>query len=396
MKITKINITKVAIPLRAKLGMGIDKELTYTSAAILEVETDEGVVGISESPFDPGRTEFELSRLASRYIGADPFDIERLVGYDPFIGELYKTVSAIEIACWDIIGKKTGLPVYKLLGGRVWERVPITAFMSFDEPDKIAAAAVEAVKSGINTIKLKLGLDAEQDVAIVKTVREAIGYGPKIRIDPNQAWSVPTAISLMKRMEKYDLQYVEQPIPKWDHDGLLKLSQKTGIPICICEGLTSLPELMRLIKARAIDFISTDPIRMGGLLGFKKVCGIAEAEGIPIIAHVTTFGISVATWLHAVISSNPTMYAHDIMYPGLNHGVWAPVGDIISEKFQDDQGFLDVPQGPGLGVSIDRAALDKWAGQYQNILGPESTNDRLIERFGKENAPTTYFMPPRY
>jgi len=320
------------------------------------------------------------------------------VGQDLMIGELYKTISAVEIACYDIMGKKLGMPVYKLLGGRVWDKVNVAAFMSYDEPDIVAEKCLDVVNKGYTTLKLKLGLDPHKDVEIVRQVRNAVGPKPYIRIDPNQAWSYPTALSILKKVEQYDIQYVEQPIAKWDHDGMKKLARRTGVPICMCEGLTTFPELMRLIKDEAIDFISSDPIRAGGLLGFKKICGIAEAEGIPVVAHVSTFGVSAAAWTHAVISNRATMYAHDICYPGLEIGAWAPVDDITTGrgfKVLDD-GSLDVTDAPGLGVELDREKLEQWSKYMTDVVNKRNTVERLKYRYGKPNQETSYFMPPRY
>jgi L-alanine-DL-glutamate epimerase-like enolase superfamily enzyme len=395
MKIVDFKVTKIAIPLRETLRMGIDRDMHETQAAIIELSTDEGIVGIAESPFDPGRSEFEMERLRPRIIGADPFDVEKLTGFDLHIGELYKTVGAVEIACYDIMGKKLGVPVYKLLGGRVWDKAKIAAFLSYDEPEIVASKALDAVSKGYTTVKLKVGLDRYKDIEIVKQVRRIVGSDVIIRVDPNQAWSVPTAISILRKIEDYDIQYVEQPIPRWDHDGLRKLSKKTSVPICICEGLTSFPELMRLIKANAIDFLSSDPIRACGLLGFKKLCGIAEAEGIPVVAHVSTFGVSVATWLHAVISNHATMYAHDIEYPGLEVGAWAPVDDIISGTPKLVPGGIDVSESPGLGVELNYSKVRKWSEYYDDIQ-KSSTSERLKIRYAKPDQDTTYFMPPRY
>lgn len=399
MKITGCRVTKMAIPLRETLRMGIDREMLETQSCVIELFTDdESIVGVAESPFDPQRTEFEMARLKGRFIGMDPFDIERLVGGDAMIGELYKTVSAVEIACYDIMGKKLGLPAYKLLGGRVWDKIDVTAFMSYDDdPEVVAQKCVEAVNKGYSTLKLKLGLDRNIDVEIVRQVRKAVGPKPIIRIDPNQGWSYPTALSILKQIEDCDIQYVEQPIAKWDHDGMKKLAQRTGVPICICEGLTSFPELMRLIKNDAVDFISSDPIRTGGLLGFKKLCGIAEAEGIPVVAHVSTYGVSAAVFTHAVISNHATMFAHDICYPGLDVGAWAPVDDICTGGIRVlDGGSIDVTDEPGFGVKLNHEKMEKWADYLENVVNPRNNAEFLAHRYGKPRQETTYFLPPRF
>jgi L-alanine-DL-glutamate epimerase-like enolase superfamily enzyme len=394
-KITDIRLTKLAIPHRELLKMGMDQGSFYLHSALIEATTDEGLTGFGEAPFFPEVTEHELDALKLDLLGEDPFNIERIAGLAPFEGPLYKTQAAVEIACWDIIGKSLKLPVYKLLGGKIWDRVEITHFAGIGPPENVAKGCAQAVERGIKTLKLKVGLDAKQDLEIVRAVREAVGEDIAIRIDANQAWSVGTAILQLKKLERYDPQYVEGPIARWDDDGLARIRARTKVPICICEGLTSLPQLMRLIKREAIDFISTDPVRMGGLLGFKKLCGIAEAEGIPVVLHACSLGVNAAAWLHAATSSWATMYAHDINYPTFDLGSWAAIDDIISEPFKHENGSLTVPEGHGLGVTISQEKLREWSAYYDKI---ESQPPRLrkIERFRKRNVDTHFFMPPRY
>jgi L-alanine-DL-glutamate epimerase-like enolase superfamily enzyme len=251
------------------------------------------------------------------------------------------------------------------------------------------------VKQGVKTLKLKVGLDREQDIEIVSAVRQAVGNDVIIRIDANQAWSVGTAINQLKRLEHCHPQYIEGPISRWDEDGLATLKEHTDVPICVCEGLASLPQLMRLIKRGAVDFISSDPARMGGLLGFKKLSAIAEAEGIPVVLHVCSLGVNTAAWLHAATSSWAMMYAHDIAYPTLGLGSWAATDDIIDPPFKHEGGYLDVPEGHGLGVQVDQEKLKHWSDFYQEVEGKKPPLSD-IERFRKHHLQTHYFMPPRY
>jgi glucarate dehydratase len=325
--------------------MALDTRIEKDFAVIVQVYTDEGIVGVGEGPHDHYKSLIEVQQymieklIKPRLLGEDPFNIERIVAdagmtlrssHSSIIAHP-SLVAAAEMACWDIMGKALRVPVYKLLGGKVRDKVAITAFLAIKSPEEMAKDATAAVEEGIKTIKLKVGLDPQQDVKIVKAVRDAVGDGITLRVDANQAWSVGTAINQCRKLERYDLQYIEQPIPRWDYDGLVRLRRRINIPICICEGLTQLPPLMSLIKREAIDFVSSDAWRMGGLIGFKKLCNICEAEGIPVVTHTPTFGISQAAWLHACISSRAVMYATDLEISKI--GVHR-TADIITKPFE--------------------------------------------------------------
>lgn len=395
MKITDIEVTKITIPNRRESYIA-SKKTSEVNSVILQVQTDEGIVGMGEAPFYPERAAFEIDEMRPRLIGEDPFNIEKIVGTNYYEGPLCKTVSAVEIACWDIIGKALQVPVYKLLGGRVWDKIPITGFIGIMAPELMLEEAVKAVNQGVRTLKIKVGRDPHQDVKTVRAIRQAVGDQINIRIDANQGWSVATAISQSRKMEDCDIQYMEQPIPIWDQDGLARIRQKSSVPVCICEGLHSLPQLMSLIKKDAIDFISTDPSRTGGLMGFKKFCAVAESAGIPVITHVSASGVSAAAWSHVTITASPCMYACDITYPGWDIGSWSPTGDVINESVPYQNGFFSVGDKPGLGVSLNTDNLQTWADHYQEIRQGTVSKDTLEQHFGKPNAPTPYFMPPRF
>ena len=358
-------------------------------STIFQVHTDEGITGISEIIWYD-ISENELMGLKARLIGEDPSNIERIVG-SAYFSPFSPSISAIEIACWDIFGKAFKVPVYNLMGGLLREKVPVTRFIGIRSPEEAAREAVAAVEQGVMTVKLKVGFDPRQDVEIVKAVRDAVGNDVAIRIDPNQAWSVGTAINQINKMAKYYPQYIEQPIPGWDHNGLLRIREKTDVPLCICEGLTQrdsyFPTLMHLIKMDAIDFVSSSPIRTGGLLGFKKLCAICEAAGISVVTHWSFLGVSSATLLQCCASNRGMIYANDIMCTNLKPG---PIDDIITEPFMLADGCLKVPNGPGLGVKLDEEKMMKHA-KYAVQVGKPTEAPYPIENLNLAN-----YSPPRY
>ncbi|MFQ6075984.1 MAG: mandelate racemase/muconate lactonizing enzyme family protein [Candidatus Bathyarchaeia archaeon] len=370
MEITEVKTTLVTIPVREpiRVSMGLEGRV---SAIVVEVETDAGITGVGETRYSERTDAMIHNEIKHLVVGTDPFDVERTVKH--YLGSgrglwwlnaASYAITGVEMACWDIIGKSLRTPIYRLMGGRFREKVPITAFLGIDRPEKVVKEAVTAVEQGVKTLKLKVGRDADEDVEIVRQVREAVGDDIQIRVDPNQAWSPPTAIRQIRKISRFDPQYIEQPIPRWDLKGLAHVRRKVSVPIAICEGVLSPYRAMEVITHRAADFISTDPARLGGLLWFKKVSAMAEAADIPVILHVSNCGVSVAAWLHLATSTPNVMYANDIPPVGADFGRSA-VDDIIMTPFKHEEGYLKAPEGPGLGVAIDRDRLRKYADLYR-------------------------------
>lgn len=399
MEITDIELIKLAVPyIKPQLRPHIQIYYDY-NAAILKIHTNEGIVGISEVG-GPERVEYEVNGARARLIGTDPFDIEKIVG-TATLGQTFGlsfestpyTISSIEMACWDIIGKKLKVPVYKLMGGRMWEQISITSVTNYESPESVVKECMTAVEQGISTIKIKVGKDPNQDLAIIKAVRNAVGDNIELRIDSNQAWSVPKAINMINKMARYDPQYIEQPIPRWDLDGFKRVRDRVSVPLCVCDAQPRHPEVMRLIKRDSIDFVSSDPYRSGGLLGWKKLAAICEASGIPLICHLSGLGVSSAAYLHATVTNHICMYAHDIKCSNLKVSTQY-LDDIITKPFEHVNGYLNVPEGPGLGVELDDTKVKKWSEYYLRVRAKPKVSP--VERYGSPNLPLPYYFPPRH
>ena len=369
MKITDVKTTCFQIPNKRPIltSFGEGKE---RQSLLVQVETDEGITGICTQPLLFLRTETIIqNEIKPLVLGQDPFDVERMVANflrrHPALWSLEGSVfpmGAVEIACWDIIGKSLNVPLYKLLGGKYRDKVPITAFMGIKPPDELAEDVSKAVEQGFTTIKLKVGRNLLEDVEIVKAVREAVGDEVEIRVDANQAWSLSVAERQINKIAEYDPQYFEQPIPRWDFEGLAHLRKKTNAPIAICEGLVTIYRAAEIIKKEAVDFISSDPLRMGGLSQAKKLCGMAEAAGIPIVLHIATGSLEAAAWLHLAVSTPIVRYANDIV---VTDGVGlAFTDDIVTEPIVCERGYMNAPGKPGLGIELDEDKLAKYRERF--------------------------------
>jgi len=370
MKVTDIQTIPYAIPLKKPIRMS-SHLMREIPVLLVKVMTDEGIEGFGETYCFKAIDAIIHNQIKPLVVGEDPFDTERMVAYClnrfPLIERPEISTSAVagvEMACWDIVGKFLHLPVYKLLGGCYRKQIPITCFLGIGSPDEVRRDAVSAVQQGFRTIKLKVGRNPEEDIEIVKAVRGEVGGQIMLRIDANQAWSIPTAIRQIKKMARYDPQYVEQPIPRWDINGLAHIRKTVDVPIGVCEGAFTIYRVMELIRREALDFLSTDPVRMGGLLQAKKLSGIAEAAGIPVVTHISEGDIQTAAWLHWIASTPSMNYSHDISL--VSNGIgWVRVDTIVTEPVNIEKGYVEISDKPGLGVEIDKGKLTHYTRHYK-------------------------------
>jgi muconate cycloisomerase len=376
MKITKIKVSGVNIPTAKTYQVAVMGSITSTQSVIVEVHTDEGLVGIGES--DPslafaGESQQTVMTMLKHHLGPavlgmDPCRIEAIhTRMDAVTVENHFAKAAIDLACYDLLGKSLGVPVYQLLGGLVRERVPIMWSLGSEPPEVNVAEAVKKVEEGYRTIGLKLGvLSPDVDVARVAQVRRAVGPEVQIRCDANQAWRVGTAIATIKRLEEHDVAMVEQPVPRWDLEGMAQIVRAVSLPVGADESLCSQRDALQLIQHQAADFYSIKTTKQGGLLKAKKIAALVQAAGGQLFVNsMIEMGVSVMSGLHFA-ASTPELF--DIGQALTS--VRRLKGDILREPVIYDvtgnQVEIVVPQDRvGLGVELDGAKMARYeVGKY--------------------------------
>ena len=313
MKITDMKVHMMQVPLVRpfRISLGV---ITHAVSCLVEIETDAGITGYGEgSPGPlitgenlPGTVE-TLRVFREKLIGMDPRDIEGINAVmNRAVAYAGTAKAAVDIACHDILGKAAGLPLYKLLGG-LSNTIETDMTVGIDTPELMAGAAKEHVAAGFRVIKTKVGTNIADDIARVKAIREAVGDDVKIRLDANQGWHAREAVELLKRLNEYDIELVEQPVRRFDFEGLKYVTANSPVPVMADESCWDSKDALRLVSERAVDFINIKLMKCGGLWEAKKIVNIAEAAGVEIMlgcmAEESGIAINAAAALGAALGN---------------------------------------------------------------------------------------------
>jgi muconate cycloisomerase len=361
MKIRKIDTIAVRVPLNP--ARAIRSSLKHTGCntfLFVKVHTDEGIVGLGEVSCDPVWSG-EDYLTAAHYIeasfaplleGEDPTLVERLTAKmrgaiqgNPF------TRAGVEMALWDILGKRAGLPLYRLLGGPVRDFVPTKFSVSGAEPEQAAAIASWAVSVGFRAMKVKVGIDPDADVARVRAVREAVGPGVRLGVDANGGWSPRVAIQTIRRLSAYDIFFAEQPVPALDVAWLADVRRQVQVPIMADESVFTLQDAMSVVRANAADVISLYVGKGGGIGPARKAAAVAEAAGlVASVGSNLELGVASAAMIHLAMAT-PGIGAEE--FPCDIIGPLYYDDDLLAEPLRIRGGEARPPERPGLGVELD-------------------------------------------
>lgn len=369
MRIIKAEIHKVNFPLKEPF---IISYATYPSMAaiILKLETDTGLIGYGEAVPDEHVTgeqvdaAFEVLRnvLVPQILDRSPFDIEAIHHkMDAAISGNPAAKAAIDIACYDLMGKATGQPVYNLIGGRAHDELQYPKVLSIEAPEIMAEKARKAIQQGFSSLKLKVGLDdAALDIERIYAVREAVGGEVPIRIDVNQGWkTVGLAVQTINSLEAAKLTWVEQPIRMGDIRGLAEVRRKVSTPIMADESVQSMKDVLEIIRLEAADYINIKLMKAGGIFPAVGMAKAAEAAGIIAqIGSMVESSVGSAAGYHAVMSrknietaelTGPLLFSEEI-------------GDLLYEL-----PYVKLSDRPGLGIEVDVAQLKKLTSKSATV-----------------------------
>jgi L-alanine-DL-glutamate epimerase-like enolase superfamily enzyme len=357
MKITDVAVTIVEVPQIAPVApyRSHVRTSSTTCSGIVRIDTDEGLVGWGEANvnFLPDISGRAMQAAAKKWaVGRDPRNIALFHQECPLEMRLK---AGVEMAMWDIAGKAAGVPVAMLLGGIIRTEIELAACMGIQTYERAGEIASLYVEQGYSTLKTKAGSDAEEDFEMVRGVRDAVGDKLKLRIDPNRAYTPQQAADLAKRLEQFDLEYFEQPIPAEPLADANWLRQQTSVPIALNESVIGPDSVWEILHAEAASHILPDTHISGGILPCVKIGTLCEAADVPCIMHCGhDLGPKTAAMLHVAAACPSYSLANDSSYYGLED-------DIITEPFEIVNGKIALPDKPGLGLEGDPEKLARYA-----------------------------------
>ena len=358
MKITAIHLYAIHLPLHDPFVISYHT-YDYMPSVIVKIETDEGIVGYGEAVADEhvtgesweGVYEIIKNTLAPVLLGQNPMEIERI--HDLMDHTIYfapTAKAAIDIACFDILGKKIQQPVYQLLGGRYHDKFPITHVLSIAEPEEMASEAASHVKKGYQSFKMKVGTNVKLDIKRIQAVRSQVGEDIAIRVDVNQGWqNSATTLAALKQLADCNLDWIEQPVLADDIDGMVEIKSKSLVPLMIDEGLKGTREMREIIQKRAADKVNIKLMKCGGIYPAMKLAHQAELAGLDCqIGSMVESSVGSAAGFHVAFSKKNITSVE----------LTGPL------KFSKDIGnlayavpYIRLTDKPGLGVEIKEETL---------------------------------------
>lgn len=366
----------------------------------LRLTTDTGLTGVGEASLEWQERTTELlihELLEDRYvIGADPFDIESLVMRmirDQYHGgtAAMTAISAVEIACWDIVGKATGQPIYKLLGGRCHNRLQAYAngwYGGAVTPEDYAERARAVVAAGYRGLKLDpFGVawkrmsneEMARSESIVASVRQAVGDDVEIMVEVHGRLAPDVAKEVADRLTKYQPTWLEEPVAPERLDLLAEVKRSTSIPIAAGERLYTLADFARLIENRLVDVVQMDVAHCGGILMGKKIAALAEPHDVVFAPHASVGPVSLAAALHLDMCCNNFFRQENFGEHDVDHR-----DDLVSGWNRFEDGYFTLDECPGLGLELNDNVIA--AHPYEPHTFPSLWDDQWIAEFTKRST----------
>ncbi|MCC7359266.1 MAG: hypothetical protein IT317_07310 [Anaerolineales bacterium] len=366
MKIKAVEVQSLRLPVIRPHQMAIGTTNSQENVVVKLIGED-GSFGWGEAPHMVGHSQLgetpQTVRVVLRHklipaiLGLDCFDQELLtLKLDQAVPGNGRAKGALVMAAYDLAGKVLGTPVYNLLGGKVRDAIPLSWSLPIVEVEKVVAEARQMVERGWRILKIKAGRpDPMADVAVVRAVREAVGDTISLRVDVNQAYDVKSALRVLRGLEPYGVEFMEQPIHRDNLDGMIEITRQSPIPIMADESVKSITDLGVIAKTHAADAISIYIIGPGGPGNSKKMAAIVQTFGLRgYVGGALESVIGASAGLHLAASS-----------PAINlgcemSGQYLLKEDLGTAMIPMQAGALVVPTQPGLGVEIDEGKLRKF------------------------------------
>ena len=365
MRIARIDAIPVRTPFEGFADSYEDYSARGVQLVLVRIEADNGQVGFGEATATPGLEfygdGFEAIVIAIRkylgpkLIGEDAFNIRRIHAIMNRVqSRMTIAKTGIDLAIYDLIGKALGVPVSTVLGGAQRARIRVSSEVALQAPDKMLAETRRILDLGFRTLKVKTGRNVDEDIEVVSAIRKAAGPGIELTADSNGGWSRHDALRALRAFEDLDLRFVEQPLPGWDLEGAAWLRSKTAIPIMLDESVWTPHDVARIAHYGAADLLNIKIEKTGGLKNALELYATARAHGLSVmIGNECETGPALAAKLHLAAAFEDLPLACE--FTELSYAL-----PVITDSLKIEDGTMAVPQGPGLGVTLDMGLIEKY------------------------------------
>lgn len=367
MHIKKVEVFGIRLGLKRPFIVSYDR-YDDMPTIITRIETDNGVIGWGETVPDQhvtGETwestlQIVEHELAPLVLGENPFNINLI--HKKMNEKIYEAPSAkaaIDIALYDLMGKLSNQPVYRLIGGRAHEKLDIPQVISIQTPEEMAAEAERIVGEGYNNVKIKVGTDPHTDVERIRAVRDAIPDDVKLRIDANQGWNVNGAIYVIENTRDCNAEWYEQPVKAGNHEALAEIRKATRVNIMADESIHSTQDLLKLIQLRGADLVNIKLMKTGGIYPALALATLAETAGMVCqVGSMVESAIATMAGAHLALSQS-IIQSNEMVGPLMF------TEDVAKTNYHD--GIIEVSDTPGLGIEVDEQFVRKKAVHYCSV-----------------------------
>ena len=369
MKVQKVEVFTVRVPYKRVESSSLINRGGITDV-IVKITADNGLVGWGECTraADTAGIESAVRNMVPLIIGRSPWDkdamhrdlgIYAVWAFQPMTGNF--AFAGIDMALWDLCGKACGQPLYRMLGGAMRETVDYFYYMEWGTPKEIEQQCKDGVGRGYRAYYIKVGVDEQKEEAMLEALRGAIGPDGKLRIDVNQAWTIPQATRLLKRWHhRYDIDFVEAPVPIDPVENMYDLRKRVDVPFCVNEGLWREADAYRLIKSRCGDYLCYSSYWVGSIGRWHALNQISHMEGWQVVKHTHgELGLTAAACQHVMLAAPNAAL-------GSQQTAQVMEDDILTERIP----IADGPswgrlERPGLGVDVDEDKLARFHESYK-------------------------------
>lgn len=334
--------------------IGCDWQQAPLTSLLVRLATAAGLEGWGEAQLGWRASELGPRRDALLPImaGRSVFDVEELLELEALDAAPLR--SAVEMACWDLVGRAAGQPLYRLLGGGYRQRIPVAVRLAGDSSSQTAQLARELAEQGFHSQIITSCGQFERDLETVAAIREIVGDAIELRFDAGAHYEMDIARELSAELETKALKFMLDPLNTHEPDQVASLRRQTSVPLAVWRGICSPADVLALVRCGAARFVVVDLGLVGGITPARQCAAIARAAGLSAsLAGGASAGIGVAAMLQLAASTPAFSSCNECAYHQLQD-------DLLTEPLEIVDGMITVPQAPGLGVEIDRAKVERY------------------------------------